>query len=589
LIRRNFLVALFALIASAALALSPLQRRVVIGGGILPAYQWFAASGLLPSWLSPSRTSNATMVDSAGYLTYAPNNLLTYSNTFSNASWNRTGVTSVVQDAVYYNGTTTAWTITLDSLSSLHRLYEGLASGPNRGLYIDAKAGSIGFVYLASMAGSVDGAVFNLNSGVVSSTYGGATATITSLGNGWYRCFVNTKQTVGSFSQVLFGDTDSNARNGWLSAGQTILIANGVSAALTYETTPRSGDQVITTSAAYYGPRIDYSTGSAGLLIEEGRTNLATYSNDTSQKPPWDYNVNGNPSTVTQNFYTSPDGTVNAAKVVTTGTTEGIYHRSTTLPTANQYYTFSIYLYSPDGLAIRIEAGASGGTAWTGTLFKQIDTPPVGWSRQYLTVQAASSVTATSITLAIKAQGRGAGSTFGVYGYQYELGSFPTSYIPTAGSSVARAADVVSITDGPLAVLQGAQGSAIAETFAEAASGLSANATIVGTSSTQLMYRTAGGNQLASWNGSVSLTDGTTTWTNSTRSGAGFSANGRSLSLNGGAITSDANSVIMTGSAYIGSQNGSSNFDGWFKSIAFYRTRLPDAVLQSKSRVGAPY
>ena len=75
-------------------------------------------------------------------------------------------------------------------------------------------------------------------------------------------------------------------------------------------------------------PRFDFdpvTLACKGLLIEEARTNLLTYSNDFSNAI-W----NKNSSSITSNVITSPDGTVNASKLVeAAATAEHTVNRST--------------------------------------------------------------------------------------------------------------------------------------------------------------------------------------------------------------------------------------------------------------------
>jgi hypothetical protein len=47
----------------------------------------FLTGAPLDSRITFSRTTNATLVDATGRVTYAPNNLVTYSEQFDNAAW----------------------------------------------------------------------------------------------------------------------------------------------------------------------------------------------------------------------------------------------------------------------------------------------------------------------------------------------------------------------------------------------------------------------------------------------------------------------------------------------------------------------
>ena len=69
----------------------------------------FLPMSTLPSTVTFSRTTQATLTDSTGRLTYAPNNLLTNSESFEAAAWTKVGGVTVMANAgVAPDGTNTA-------------------------------------------------------------------------------------------------------------------------------------------------------------------------------------------------------------------------------------------------------------------------------------------------------------------------------------------------------------------------------------------------------------------------------------------------------------------------------------------------
>ena len=160
-------------------------------------------------------------------------------------------------------------------------------------------------------------------------------------------------------------------------------------------------------------PRIDYtdSLTSPSFLLEPQRTNLITYSEDFSQ---WGV-VNG--AVVTDNFTTSPDGTQNAAKVVYDGTSLGRIEIATSASGTN---TQSIYLKTASGTQA-VSIGASSGSLTEVTVTSEWQRFSHTGSGSYPRVLCNDA------------------STIYAWGAQLEAGSYATSYIPTAGSTVTRA------------------------------------------------------------------------------------------------------------------------------------------------------
>ena len=128
----------------------------------------------------------------------------------------------------------------------------------------------------------------------LNSNAAGSTArTITTLAGVNYYIWIQTSS--GSATIVASGTNTSTfngstggtftaftATAGTLTLTPTSNFANitqVVVAAITYESALRAGDNVVTSAAAYYGPRFDSPNGvAAGLLVEESRTNICTNS-----------------------------------------------------------------------------------------------------------------------------------------------------------------------------------------------------------------------------------------------------------------------------------------------------------------------
>jgi len=216
-------------------------------------------------------------------------------------------------------------------------------------------------------------------------------------------------------------------------------------------------------------PRFDHDpeTGeSLGLLVEESRTNYIDQSVDLTDTGTWtNYKFN----TPILNAGTAPDGTNTATSLVPN--TQNFnrsfmcYNITTTFSgtltvsvfaKANGYNRFSLYI---DGAS---SGGAFGGLATfdlsTGTVTQgasgvgKIEKFPNSWYRCSVThTNTAQSFEVFPGIAGLDNSGNSVFTGDGTSGYllwgaQLEQGSFPTSYIPTSGSTVTRAADEASIT-----------------------------------------------------------------------------------------------------------------------------------------------
>jgi hypothetical protein len=193
-------------------------------------------------------------------------------------------------------------------------------------------------------------------------------------------------------------------------------------------------------------PRFDYDRNgnSLGFLIEESRSNIGLYSEDFSQ-----WTIDG--VTVSTDQTTAPDGTITADLITGTSGNRRIYRIA--VSSSGPVYTYSIFLKKNVGSTIRFDNINIGSTSTefnfdTGVLTLQgtsfssgtVVSYPNGWYR--LTFTFTSNAASSSLGPYFV----NANDSCYMWGYQFELGAFATSYIPTVASAVTRSADTASMT-----------------------------------------------------------------------------------------------------------------------------------------------
>lgn len=464
--------------------------------GIQPTFQYRPGYEDVPSIVSVVRASTATRVNEIGLIEAVANNilridhdpntgeclgalveesrtnLLTYSEQFDNAVWAKNRSSVSANAAIAPDGTVTADKLidnTTNDSHSISRSQSGLTLSSPYTYSMFAKAGERNWIaVVVDFDASFPYCFFDLSSGVIGVKSTQLSASITSCGNGWYRCSVTftptsttsvscfTLVTTGNNTQLYTGDGTSGLYiwGAQLEAGvfQTSYIPSSQTFTSRASTATYVGSDGLIKSAAINTARMGYTPNNLSLapkmLLEGASTNLLTYSEDFTTWPKAR-------TTVSSNAIAAPDGTTTADKLVE-DTTASITHYiapPNASVTAGNVYTFSVYAKSGTRTQVVLSfTGNLAGNAYfdlnSGSVILgtgQIVNVGNGWYRCSITAIASGTGSTTSyIYLSSNATGTYTGDgTSGLYiwGAQLETG-YMTSYIPTTTAAVTRAADV---------------------------------------------------------------------------------------------------------------------------------------------------
>ena len=435
----------------------------------------FANSKALDPRITFTRASNATYYD--GYTSVkAEENLLSYSQELNNWVALRGSVTANATTAP--DGTTTADELSRSGDTTNTVYYQNIqVIGNNDYVFsVYAKTNGKDYVILSETSSKVSGTVastwFNISTGAVGTTDADHTATITDVGNGWYRCSIKfTAYDNGTSDDYRVETAETDNSRVMVDDGQGIYLwgaqleqRDSISSYTPTTTAPITKYQPALQTAGNNVARFDHNptTGeSLGLLIEEQRTNLFIESEDFASSA---WQKTG--STVEANAIIAPDGTLTGTKHKPTSGS-GNYHyigEGYASGTSGDTFTASIYAKAGEydnaviwifpGNVVPFGAGEAIFDLTNGTITKQGQFLPTitdvgnGWYKLTVTFTLASTGT---FTVAIGALPDGETNQIwlptndfnGAYfwGAQLEQASFPTSYIKTTGSQVTRSAD----------------------------------------------------------------------------------------------------------------------------------------------------
>ncbi|MFA7275829.1 MAG: hypothetical protein WC043_03390 [Pseudobdellovibrionaceae bacterium] len=354
-------------------------------------------------------------------------------------------------------------------------------------------------------------------------------------------------------------------------------------------------------------PRFDYDPithVARGILIEEARANLFTYS-DQFDDVTWP-RLN---SVISANTVTAPDGSISADTWTRSSTASSYFGKGISKSASALTYTGAIYVKMNIGnyfalrmqgayparadIVFNLNTGAISTSASATSSFTaasgSIQSVGNGWYRATL---SATSDTHNTIRLYGSFNSNGSfldgtdsvsNSSGYIWGAQLETGSFPTSYIPTTTAAVTRVADDLSL--GSNTLLKQNTWSAVAKTYGmpsgQAGTFLGRNDNIGfgalnGAFGTYKAWSTNGSTNLASNTVNSAYYGGIA------RTSIGVDTTGRSITANGLIPTSDSVNITAASSSWgrIGSALDIIYLNAHMQNLKIYNKRLSDTQLQ---------
>ena len=465
--------------------------RVGLAGGNAQLLTFRAANGTYTESVTNTGGNSYVRFQTAGFLgsidnvsvrqspalKWRPHNLLTHSGDLTNANWTNNALT-VTTGQNDFEGNPTAFKLTPTTVSGFHRLYKNqvnsnLVNDMLSTVTIDLKADGYNFFSVSTNSNKY--AIIDLSNGTVSLDTGSVSPTVTSLGNGWYRCSVTTPIA----SQEVFSVGETSQANPF---GSQTFTGDGTSGVLVaYPHSFRSGlggmvnnpdastgreSYLPTTTTPAYAPRRGHHiyNGSAwvneGILHEsEARTNQMLYSDDLTRTA---WTGGGTVGTVTAG---SPFGTYQTISPTSNGGNLGPaqrYQIGKSITSGSTYVGWALVKYSAGSgwfVVNMYDTGKANEQAYfdlqNGVVGSKealiIDHGMVdygdGWWLCWASSNAASGSGGVSYEMpnGDGVQSCSAADVILIAGSQFELGSTPSSYIPTTSAQVTRAAETLTV------------------------------------------------------------------------------------------------------------------------------------------------
>ena len=343
-------------------------------------------------------------------------------------------------------------------------------------------------------------------------------------------------------------------------------------------------------------PRIDYTGGTGSLLFEPQSTNKLTHSEDFNSAA-WLLSD----LTATANQINSPDGTLNASKLEMT---DNGSLRNQSQMTFSDAYSYSIFVKKGNSRYVTLRSAfftqsivvgfdLDSETAQTDG---KIENYGNDWYRLSISKDISSDADKSGffymyLPNSLGGQTSVSGNFAYYYGAQIEDSTFPTSYIPTSGSTVTRNADaannagssdLINSTEGVLyAEISALVNGGVGDRYISLGSGSDINNTI------QLLYHNTASRVSyfvkKSGGFEVNVSSFSFAQTDNLKIAVKYKENDFALWINGVERATDTSgetfSVGTLQKLQFDAGNGASDFQGKVKCVAVYKEALTDAEL----------
>jgi hypothetical protein len=436
------------------------------------------------------------------------------------------------------------------------------------------------------------------------------------VGNGWVRCWLKLNSSTGtSFAPTptpypdgttvfsIYGGATflGDGTSGVYMWGWQWEQRSSVTAYTPTTTQPITNYIPVLQTAAAGVARFDHNpiTGeSLGLLVEEQRTNLLTYS-EQFDNDAWSKNG----ATVIANTVVSPDGTLTADKLVEGSGSVSPYVRRD-FGAASGRLMCSVYARAGERSFLQFTSWAdpqdfqnfnlSNGTLGsaginTQSQFSSITSVGDGWYRCVAYIQPSGGRLISFNIVETASSGWNAAFTGNGYNGLYLWGAqsegaftFPTSYIPTTTAQVTRSADAASMTGANFSSWYRAdEGTLYADFMRPNTNTIGQEFRVFALDSIDIDVFNAAVQFKVLSDTNVNINAGSLTANAVTKAAGAYKVNDFAASLNGAtAVTDTSGTLVEATAAYIGNRPaGSRNINGTIKKLAFYPKRLANAEI----------